>query len=82
MVFVDDWNTSDLEFTHDLVRVPKGRIVEQRDRIEDHAAFRTLYLSNLLSLRFQGHIFMDYSNTTFLSHSDGQLKFRHRVHSS
>src|SRR6266513_2849878 len=50
------------------------------DRIDDHAAFRALYLVDLVRLLLNAQIAMDDSDPALLSNGDGHMGFSHRIH--
>ncbi len=72
--------------TGDGMLLHQGQCVGQRvfrcngDRIDHHAAFKLLNLTNLLRLLLRGHVAMKHAHTASLRHGNGQPTFGHGIH--
>ena len=80
IVLADDRNTTDAKFAHQLQRIRHPGLRQEGDRIDDHAALRTLDHPHLLGLRLDGHILVNNAHPSLPGNGNGQLDLGDRVH--
>ena len=67
-------------FVHDVQGLLHGMLGGDRDRIDDHSAFRALDAVDLFGLAINGHIAMDETQAALPGHGDGQMSLGDGVH--
>ncbi len=78
--FIHNGNPANLKLLHQLQCIAYAGIHFQRHRIDDHAAFRALHVTNLLRLPLDGHVFMDNANAALARDCNRQPTIGHRIH--
>ena len=75
-----DGNAGNLVLAHDLERVGNLVVGRHGDRIDDHAALRTLHLVDFIGLLLDGEIAMNNAQSALLRHCDSHVGLGDRVH--
>ena len=76
----DDGNAADAVLLHQAQRVAHGIVLENGDRIIDHAVLGTFHTTHLGSLLLDGHVLMNHADTAFPSQRNGQRGFGDGIH--
>ena len=77
---VHDRNAGDLVLAHQRICIGYQVIFGQRERVDDNAVFRALYLVHLVCLLFDAHIFVDDTDAAFTGDGDRHSCLGHGVH--
>ena len=77
---VDDRNTADMIFCHDVKSLGNSAAERNRDGVVDHAVFGTLDDSHLASLLLDRHVLMDHADASFTGDGNSHLALGDRVH--
>ncbi|TWG89544.1 hypothetical protein L598_000800000080 [Mesorhizobium sp. J18] len=77
---LNDGDAGDAMSAHQRLGVAQGRVGTDGDRIDHHAGFELLDLTDFLGLLGRCEIAVDNADAAGLSHGDGETGFRHRVH--
>ena len=72
--------TGDFVFAHDFQRIENFGVRRHGDRVHNHAAFRTFYLVDFLSLLLNGQVTVNDAHSTLLRHANCHVGFSHGVH--
>jgi hypothetical protein len=75
-----DRHAGDPVFLHQIERLVDAPVGRERDRIDDHAAFRTLHPIDLRGLLLDRQVLVDHAEPALLRHRDGESGLGHRVH--
>ena len=75
-----DRNAGNFVLPHHFQRVADLVCGRHGDRIDDHAAFRTLHLIDFIGLLLDGQVAMNDAKTALLRQRDCHVRFGHRVH--
>src|ERR1700712_4508382 len=78
---MQDRNAGDIVLTGQFEQITNSGVSLDGDRILDHTRFELLDLAHFGSLLLDGHVLVDDTDATFLSHGDCQTGFSHGVHS-
>ena len=81
VLFVNDRNARYLVSAHKCVRLGNRFVRRERERVNDNAVFRPLYLVDLFCLSFNGHVLMNDADTALTSNSDSHSGLGNCVHS-
>lgn len=65
---------------HEAQRVAYGILLENGDRVVNHAVFGTFHLPHLRCLLLDRHVFVYHSDTSLPCERDGQRGFGDRIH--
>ena len=79
-VFIANRHATDFVSAHQLVCVCGGMILGEVERVHNNAVFGTFYLVDLLRLLFNGHIFVDYTDTALAGNGDCHFRLGNGVH--
>ena len=72
-ILIDYRHAGDLILAHELISFSNSFIGCKRERINDNAVFRTLYLIHLFCLLSDSHILMDNTDTALSCDSDSHF---------
>ena len=73
-------NAGDPVLLHRRLRFCQRRIRCDRDRIDHHAGFKSLYLAHRSCLLGNGEVAVQNANAAHLRHDDRHVRLRHRIH--
>ena len=79
-MLVNNGDATDAVLAHEAECILHQGILGKGNRIDNHAVLGSFHFAHLIGLAFDGHILMQHTDTTFLSHSNGHGGFGHRVH--
>ena len=75
-------NAGNLILAHQLICICNQMIFGQRERIDNNAIFRTLYLIHFICLLFNGHILVNDTDTAFSCNCNCHCCFSDGIHRS
>ena len=76
----DDGDAAYAVLLHEAQRVAYGILLENGDRVVNHAVFGTFHLPHLRCLLLDRHVFVYHSDTSLPCERDGQRGFGDRIH--
>ena len=82
VLLVNDRNTTDMIFAHQLKGISNGTATANGHRVVNHTVFCPLHNSHLSSLFLDRHVLVNYANTTFTSYCYSHGSFGNSIHSS
>ena len=80
LAVINNRDTTDMVFSHNVKNILYRRIGLDCNRIIDHTVLGTLYNGNLMCLLLNGHILVDYTDTTLTSNGNSHLRLGNSIH--
>ena len=80
LLVVNNGDTSDMVFRHDIKCLRHRRALRNRHGIIDHSVLGTLDDSHLTCLVLNRHVLMDHANTSLTGDSNSHLRLCDRIH--
>ena len=79
---IHHWNTTNMILLHDSQRIFHRRTAFDGDWVVNHTIFCTFYNCHLTSLILNGHIFMNYTNTSLTGNGNRHRSLSDCIHGS
>ena len=82
ILIIHNGDSTDMIFSHHIQCILYSRSSTDGNRVVNHSVLSSLDDGHMASLVFNGHILMDYTDTSLTGDGDCHLRFRYRIHGS